>query len=302
MPSPGSRCPSCGAAFCRSNFPRSETLVGWFQPDLDSRLHFAAGLIALTDRRLLAWTDRSSSSLAHSPLASSNGQADDWQSWPLREELELRLSEQSGIGKLELINPTSRLACWRYTPRGQRRRASLRGQLDGVSLARHGLAGRRSGARAHGLPQLRRSDHRRRRRLPGVRAGGAAAARLVAVATARVREIPRRHDGPGTRAHHRRQFHRVDARLPYRPVDRQRAGPVAGRPADPRAFRVFLLGVDDWRGTYRVATELGAAVRHLLGQRVHRLRPARADLRTSAKPVAGILRRQTHRRSDVAHR
>ncbi len=93
-----------------------ETLVGWFQPDLDSKLNFAVGLIALTDRRILASDGKSSSSPGRSPAPSSNGQPDDWQSFPLADDLQLRITEQSGVGKLELLNATSRLACWRYTP------------------------------------------------------------------------------------------------------------------------------------------------------------------------------------------
>ncbi len=93
-----------------------ETLVGWFQPDLDSKLKFADGLVALTDRHILASDGKSSGSPGRSPAPSSNGQPDDWQSFPLSDELQVRITEQSGVGKLELLNATSRLACWRYTP------------------------------------------------------------------------------------------------------------------------------------------------------------------------------------------
>ncbi len=80
-------------------------------------MHFADGLVALTNRRIARLADgKSSSSPGRSPAPSSNGQADDWQSFPLADDLQLRLSEQSGVGKLELLNATSRLACWRYTP------------------------------------------------------------------------------------------------------------------------------------------------------------------------------------------
>ena len=105
-----------------SQLSAGESLVGWFQTDLDSRLYFADGLVALTDHRLLACTGKSSSQPAHpakqtvaAATALSNGQPDDWQSWPLADDLELRSGEQSGVGKLELLSPTARLACWRFT-------------------------------------------------------------------------------------------------------------------------------------------------------------------------------------------
>jgi ATP-binding cassette subfamily B protein len=76
-----------------------EQILAWFEPDLDERLHYASGLVALTDRRLLA----------------ADGQPAAWRSFPLPAEATLRTEEHAGVGTLELVGPQGRLAHWRYT-------------------------------------------------------------------------------------------------------------------------------------------------------------------------------------------
>jgi ATP-binding cassette subfamily B protein len=76
-----------------------ETVLAWFEPDLDERLHYANGLVALTDRRLLA----------------AAGQPAAWRSFPLPSDATLRAEEHGGVGTLELVGPQGRLAHWRYT-------------------------------------------------------------------------------------------------------------------------------------------------------------------------------------------
>jgi ATP-binding cassette subfamily B protein len=101
-----------------------ETVLAWFEPDLDLNLNFTAGLVVLTGHRLLS---------AVGP---------DWQSLPLAPEDSLRSEEQAGVGTLELIGPEGRRALWRYTAgRGPdaarlvRRLALLRdGQGDGQAV------------------------------------------------------------------------------------------------------------------------------------------------------------------------
>ncbi|HEX3313595.1 MAG TPA: ABC transporter transmembrane domain-containing protein, partial [Gemmataceae bacterium] len=75
-----------------------EPVVGWFETDLDRRLHFGQTILVLTPDRLLAKADGA-----------------DWQSWSLADELKLVTSEQGVVGTLELVRPTERLAHWRYT-------------------------------------------------------------------------------------------------------------------------------------------------------------------------------------------
>jgi ATP-binding cassette, subfamily B, bacterial len=87
-----------------------ESLLAWFQPDLDRRLFYAAGLVVLTDRRLFAAD------------AEGNGDAQTsthrWQDWPLDSGADLRTAEHGGVGTLELVGPTGRLAHWRYLATG----------------------------------------------------------------------------------------------------------------------------------------------------------------------------------------
>jgi len=75
-----------------------ETLLAWLELDLDPQLRFAAGLVAVTNRRL---------------LAASN--ADTWQEWPLGADLTLLRRDHAGVGSLELRNASTLIARWRYT-------------------------------------------------------------------------------------------------------------------------------------------------------------------------------------------
>ncbi|NSL56251.1 cyanophycin metabolism-associated ABC transporter [Uliginosibacterium aquaticum] len=75
-----------------------ETVLAALELDLDARLQFARGLLLLTPCRLLAC----------SPDLS-------WQEWPLAAGLTLRHSDHAGVGSLELVDTSGRLAHWRYT-------------------------------------------------------------------------------------------------------------------------------------------------------------------------------------------
>ena len=76
-----------------------ETLLAFFVLDLDASLRFTEGLLALTDRRLLA---RGADEAA-------------WQAWPLDPSCSLRHHDHAGVGALELVDERGRLALWRYT-------------------------------------------------------------------------------------------------------------------------------------------------------------------------------------------
>ncbi|RSZ44220.1 MULTISPECIES: ABC transporter ATP-binding protein [unclassified Variovorax] len=81
----------------------AENVLVTLTVDLDDQLRFATGLVALTDRRLIALD----------PAGPSGGQ---WREWPLTDTtLELRLSDHSGVGTLDLTGPAGRLGRWRYT-------------------------------------------------------------------------------------------------------------------------------------------------------------------------------------------
>lgn len=85
-----------------------ETILAWLETDLDQRLHFASGLLLVTNHRLLA----------------KEPDAADWQSWPLLPGLWLRHYDHAGVATLELQDANSRLAGWRYTL--NRQNAALR--------------------------------------------------------------------------------------------------------------------------------------------------------------------------------
>jgi ATP-binding cassette, subfamily B, bacterial len=78
-------------------FEPSEAPVCWLELDLDSQLHYARGLVVLTDRRLIAV-----------------GQAKP-SDWPLAAIKGLQAKEHHGIGALDLLGKEGLLAQWRYT-------------------------------------------------------------------------------------------------------------------------------------------------------------------------------------------
>ncbi|MDM0114507.1 ABC transporter ATP-binding protein [Variovorax sp. J22R133] len=80
-----------------------ENVLAVLMVDLDVKLCFGAGLVALTDQRILS--------------GSSSGQ---WQAWPLGTPgLELHVSDHAGVGTLDLTDGRSLLERWRYTLSGQ---------------------------------------------------------------------------------------------------------------------------------------------------------------------------------------
>jgi ATP-binding cassette subfamily B protein len=100
-----------------------ESLLAWFEPDLDQRLHYADGLVLLTDRRV-----RSREAVGA------------WQAWPLGPDLTLRSEEHTGVGLLELTNPAGRLAHWRYTVGRAAGARALAQRLAALHASRNGAA------------------------------------------------------------------------------------------------------------------------------------------------------------------
>jgi len=75
-----------------------ENVLGWLEIDLDTRLHFAASILVVTDQRLLA-------------KMSSN---EAWREWMYQPGLSMMQRDHAGVGCLELFDSHSRLAYWRY--------------------------------------------------------------------------------------------------------------------------------------------------------------------------------------------
>ncbi len=106
--------PALPDAWRRSALDQLETgevIHAWFAPDLSGPLRYTEGLVLLTDRRVL--------SAEALPTGDANAVPDTsdaaWQSWPLAEVTNLRSKERNGLGTLELLGSSSRLAYWRYT-------------------------------------------------------------------------------------------------------------------------------------------------------------------------------------------
>ncbi|MEN3112484.1 ABC transporter ATP-binding protein [Uliginosibacterium paludis] len=98
LPSPDDKLPAPFGAELAARTREDETVLAWMELDLDGRLAFGKGLVALTAHRLLA-----------------RAPGEDWQEWPLAAALEMRHADHAGVGSLELVTPAGRLARWRYT-------------------------------------------------------------------------------------------------------------------------------------------------------------------------------------------
>jgi ATP-binding cassette, subfamily B, bacterial len=88
-----------------------EKSIAWFEPDLNSKLEFADGLVVLTDRRLLAGVpaDPVSITVAQQPANLT------WNSWPLDQVAKLRARESAGLGAIELVGHSKLEATWHYS-------------------------------------------------------------------------------------------------------------------------------------------------------------------------------------------
>jgi ATP-binding cassette subfamily B protein len=93
-----------GSNGLKSQLATEENVLARLTVDLDAQLHFAAGVLALTEHRLL-----------------SHDIQGGWREWSLTspEELELRLYDHAGVGTIDLSNPVQRLARWHFTLDGQ---------------------------------------------------------------------------------------------------------------------------------------------------------------------------------------
>jgi len=94
----------------QAELAEGEHAISWFEPDLDEHLHFAAGLVVLTNRRLLS-TAPIRSSAAATPAATTPS----WISWQLNDVENLRVRETGGLGIIELLGRSRLEATWHYT-------------------------------------------------------------------------------------------------------------------------------------------------------------------------------------------
>ena len=77
----------------------NESVIAVLELDLNEQLHFAKGLVCLTNQGLIASKEDTSS----------------WSRWPFSEDLKLQLHDHAGVANLELVGQAGRLANWRFT-------------------------------------------------------------------------------------------------------------------------------------------------------------------------------------------
>jgi ATP-binding cassette subfamily B protein len=77
----------------------NESVISVLELDLNEQLHFAKGLVCLTNQGLIASKEDSAS----------------WSRWPFSEDLKLQLHDHAGVANLELLSQAGRLASWRFT-------------------------------------------------------------------------------------------------------------------------------------------------------------------------------------------
>jgi ATP-binding cassette, subfamily B, bacterial len=104
----------------RSSLLPGEKIQAWLETDLSDNLHYANGLVAITDRRLLTFSDD----------VDSHPQV-----WQLSEIAAFRLKEFFGVGSLDALSNTKIVARWRFTSRqfvsASRFAKRANAQLDG---------------------------------------------------------------------------------------------------------------------------------------------------------------------------
>jgi ATP-binding cassette subfamily B protein len=91
--------PTAWAVEIRSLLEPGEKVLAWLEPDLDSNLFFAAGILFLTPSRLV-----SRESLAHG-----------WTVFPITTTQLLQHRDHAGVGTIELFEGALRLSVWRHT-------------------------------------------------------------------------------------------------------------------------------------------------------------------------------------------
>jgi ATP-binding cassette subfamily B protein len=106
-----------------------ENILAGLVLDLDARLHFTQGWLAVTDQRI---------------VARAPGEKN-VREWKISAELRLSHTDHAGVGTLELSGPGGRLASWRYTlgynPAALRLADQFETRRDAASAAEAGKSG-----------------------------------------------------------------------------------------------------------------------------------------------------------------
>ncbi len=112
--------PAAWRAEVEAQLVAGENALTSVEVDLDGKLRFVKGLVVLTDRRLLA---RAPGEIA-------------WRAWPFSAGLQLTHHDHAGVGHMEILDGSGRLASWRFTL-GQNLLATRLIDQFGLQLAGH---------------------------------------------------------------------------------------------------------------------------------------------------------------------
>jgi hypothetical protein len=263
-----------------------EEVLAWLEIDLDASLRFAAGLIVVSNARLLA-------------MSSGNESV---RSWPYQPGLSLSRSDHAGVGTLELCATEARLAHWHYTLAVDVAAGRL---IDHFTRQLHfHLSGSLPAATTQRLcpscetpllagqeqcPVCSKEIHQapstwtllRLGRFARPYRGQLLAGFLLSLLGTAATLVPPYLTMP-----------LMDKVLiPYQ--NGQLIDPGSGRALSLRPAR---------RRTGRLDPRLGAHLHPGAGLRAHRCRPAYRHLRTLVDALAGVLRRQANRRPDGPYR
>jgi ATP-binding cassette subfamily B protein len=136
LPDPIQQLPERSRRALEAALEPGERVLAVFQPDLDERLVFAEGLVALSERRLLSVE-----------LPADAGAGPRVRAWPREQVASLGARDRGGLGALEAFGERERLAQWRYT-------VSLAGQARAlVDAFAAGRAGALEAGGAAGEPE-----------------------------------------------------------------------------------------------------------------------------------------------------
>lgn len=111
-----------------------ESPLAWFEPDLNSDLHYSEGLVVLTDRRVLNFTPRSGD--APRTHSAEGGRLVLTAAHPLGPKTRFEAREWGGVGRLDLADDDRRIDSWRYTAA---RSPGARRILDRLLMLRQGI-------------------------------------------------------------------------------------------------------------------------------------------------------------------
>jgi ATP-binding cassette subfamily B protein len=94
-------------AIVSARLMNAETMHGWLEINLDSKLHFKKSLLIITNQRLLHFELSK-----HNELSKFNA---DTPNFNYQTDFKLEFRDHAGVGKIELFSQDQRIACWFLT-------------------------------------------------------------------------------------------------------------------------------------------------------------------------------------------